>query len=466
MDIYTKRWQALGFLVAGAFLSPLDYFIVNMALPAIQSAFGASDQQLQLVVAIYGLTYAALIVCGGRLGDIYGRKRIFICGLYLFLFSSLACAFSPNITTLIVSRFIQGIGASLLAPQVLASIRVLFGSNEQAKAVGIFSAVFGLAAVAGQLLGGVLLMTHWGNLSWEMVFLVNVPVTICCIIGIHFTMDNNGTEKESGIDCKGALLLIVALLLLICPLIFGREYHWPWWIFAVMSAGAILLNVFFKHEVSAHRLQQPVLIDPTLLYNKQFTACLPMIFLYNFTAGLFICYPYYLQEFLHQNAIDTGFAIIPYGIAFFLGPLLVARLRFTTSTFIYIGLMLLMGGFLGTALLFYYGQQPFWATHITLFIAGLGHGTMMPVMMRTAIALVPKDKAGQASALVSISMQIGGVTGGAIIGTLFFSLIAIVGFPKSFALAIATIALFQIISLLISRRLSGSGNSGFNTIDK
>lgn len=105
MDIYTKRWQALGFLVAGAFLSPLDYFIVNMALPAIQNAFGASDQQLQLVVAIYGLTYAALIVCGGRLGDIYGRKRIFIWGLYLFLFSSLACAFSPNITILIVSRF-------------------------------------------------------------------------------------------------------------------------------------------------------------------------------------------------------------------------------------------------------------------------------------------------------------------------------------------------------------------------
>jgi len=149
-----------------------------------------------------------------------------------------------------------------------------------------------------------------------------------------------------------------------------------------------------------------------------------------------------------------------------LGPLLVARLRFTTNAFIYIGLTLLMGGFFGTALLFYYGQQPFWATHITLFMAGLGHGTMMPVMMRTAIALVPKDKAGQASALVSISMQIGGVTGGAIIGTLFFSLIATVGFPKAFALAIATIALFQTISLFINGRLFELRNNAFNTIDK
>ncbi len=148
-----KRWQALSFLVAGAFLSPLDYFIVNMALPAIQKTFNASDQQLQLVVAIYGLTYAALVVCGGRLGDIYGRKKIFSLGLYIFLFSSVACAFSPDISVLIIARLFQGVGASLLAPQVLASVRVLFNSTEQPKAVSVFSSVFGLASVAGQLLG-------------------------------------------------------------------------------------------------------------------------------------------------------------------------------------------------------------------------------------------------------------------------------------------------------------------------
>nr|WP_305049617.1 MFS transporter [Elizabethkingia bruuniana] len=113
MNTHSKRWQALGFLVAGAFLSPLDYFIVNMALPAIQKAFNATDQQLQLVVAIYGLTYAALVVCGGRLGDIYGRKKIFTLGLYIFLFSSIACAFSPDISVLIAARLFQGVGASL-----------------------------------------------------------------------------------------------------------------------------------------------------------------------------------------------------------------------------------------------------------------------------------------------------------------------------------------------------------------
>ncbi|KUY17312.1 MFS transporter [Elizabethkingia miricola] len=454
MNTHSKRWQALGFLVAGAFLSPLDYFIVNMALPAIQKAFNATDQQLQLVVAIYGLTYAALVVCGGRLGDIYGRKRIFTIGLYIFLFSSIACAFSPDISTLITARLFQGVGASLLAPQVLASVRVLFSSTEQPKAVSIFSSVFGLASVAGQLLGGLLLNLHWAGFSWEMVFLVNVPVTIVCIIGIHFTMDNNKDLKLSGIDYKGALLLILALLLFICSLIFGREYHWAWWIFVIMITGLVLAIVFFRYEVKLYRQNRPVLIDPTLLVDKRFSLSLPVIFFYNFTAGLFICYPYYLQQFLHYLPMSTGLAIVPYGLAFFLGPLISQRVKIPVNTLIYIGLGLLIIGFSTSSILFYLWQKPSLATNITLFLAGLGHGVIMPVMMRTAIALVSKDRAGQASALVSISMQVGGVTGGAIIGTVFFSTIDILSFPKAFALAILMIALFQITGVYINTRLT------------
>ncbi|MCL1680889.1 MFS transporter [Elizabethkingia miricola] len=454
MNAYSKRWQALGFLVAGAFLSPLDYFIVNMALPAIQKAFKATDQQLQLVVAIYGLTYAALVVCGGRLGDTYGRKRVFSLGLYIFLFSSIACAFSPNISVLIAARLFQGVGASLLAPQVLASVRVLFSSTEQPKAVSIFSSVFGLASVAGQLLGGLLLNLHWAGFSWEMVFLVNVPVTIVCITGIHFTMDNNKDPKLSGIDYKGALLLILALLLFICSLIFGREYHWAWWIFVIMITGLVLAIVFFRYEVKLYRQNRPVLIDPTLLLDKRFSLSLPVIFFYNFTAGLFICYPYYLQQFLHYSPMNTGLAIVPYGLAFFLGPLISQRVKLPVNTLIYIGLGLLIIGFSTSSILFYLWQKPSPATNITLFLAGLGHGVIMPVMMRTAIALVSKDRAGQASALVSISMQVGGVTGGAIIGTVFFSTIDILSFPKAFALAILMIALFQITGVYINTRLT------------
>ncbi|MBP2617621.1 MFS transporter [Chryseobacterium jejuense] len=453
MNTYPKRWQALNFLIAGAFLSPLDYFIVNMALPSIKNAFKASDHQLQMVIAIYGLTYGALVVCGGRLGDLYGRKKIFTLGLYTFLLSSLACAFSPTVTWLIIARLFQGVGASLLAPQVLASIKVLFSSQEQPKAVSLFSSVFGLASVIGQLLGGLLLSMHWGTFSWELVFLVNVPITIICIAGIHFTMDNSHKESNAGIDFKGSLLLILALLMLICPLIFGQKYQWTWWIFAMMISGISLLVVFVRYEMYLIKNNHPILIDPTLLQHKPFALSLVILFFYNFTSGLFICYPYYLQEFLHQDSMQTGLAIVPYGIAFFLGPLMVSRIKLSSYKMIYIGLGLLMGGFIFSALCFYLQQRPSLMTNITLFMAGLGHGTIMPVMMRTAITFTTREKAGQASGLVSIGMQVGGVMGGAVIGTLFFNMIDVLGFPKAFALSICMIGAIQIIGIFVNGRL-------------
>lgn len=453
MNAHPKRWQALNFLIAGAFLSPLDYFIVNMALPSIKKALNASDHELQMVIAIYGLTYAALVVCGGRLGDIYGRKKVFISGLYTFLLSSLACAFSPNVTWLIIFRLLQGIGASLLAPQVLASIKDLFNSQEQPKAVSLFSSVFGLASVIGQLFGGLLLSMHWGNFSWETVFLVNVPITVICILGIHFTMDNSNKKEQKGIDFNGALLLIFALLMIICPLIFGQKFGWAWWIFGILILGIVLLISFLQYETKQLQNNRPILIDPALLQQNPFALSLLIIFFYNFTAGLFICYPYYLQQFLHQNSMQTGLAIIPYGLAFFLAPLVSSRVQMKASKMIYLGLGLLMTGFLMSAVTFYFQQKPSFVTHLTLFMAGFGHGTIMPVMMRKAISLVSKDKAGQASGLVSIGIQIGSVTGGAIIGTLFFNLIPIMGFVEAFAVAVGMIGAFQLAGLWAGNRL-------------
>jgi len=453
MNIFPKRWQALGYLTAGAFLSPLDYFIVNIALPSIKKSFHASDHQLQMVIAIYGLTYAALVVCGGRLGDLYGRKKIFTLGLYIFLLASLACAFSPDIRFLIISRLFQGVGASFLAPQVLASIRVLFTGNEQPKAVSIFSSVFGLASVAGQLLGGFLLNLHWREFSWELVFLVNVPITLICIIGTHFSMDNNREEKKQSIDFVGALLLIASLLMLICPVIFGRKYHWAWWIFAILLSGLVMLVIFYQYEVKSLGKNRAVLIDPTLLQHQPFVLCLLIIFFYNFTAGLFICYPYYLQQFLHSNPVETGLAIIPYGAAFFLGPLIVPRIKLSPYKMTNIGLVLLIAGFSLTSIFIYLQEKPSLGTDISLFLAGLGHGIVMPVMMRQAISLISKEKAGQASGLISISIQIGSVTGGTIIGTIFFGSIELWAFPKAFALAIFIIAAVQIIGIFLNYTL-------------
>ncbi|AJA70642.1 Major Facilitator Superfamily [Myroides sp. A21] len=446
MNEYKNRWTILRYLVIGAFLSPLDYFIVNMALPAIKESFHATENQLQMVIAIYGLTYAALVVCSGKLGDIYGRRTIFTTGLWIFLISSLACAFSPSVQMLIFSRFLQGIGASLLAPQVLASIRILFDESERAKALGLFGSVFGLAAIVGQLLGGVLLNIHLWNLTWEIIFLVNVPVAAICLYGIYTTMPKEKVQKQK-LDYLGVVLVISALLCFITPLIYGRTYDWVWWIFAIIGGSIALAISFVKYEQYREQRQKPVLLSISLFSNKSFAYNLPIILFYNFTAGLFICYPYYLQSYLGWDVLVAGMAVLPYGIGFFLGPILFAKVDKQASFWIRSGLLLLLISFVGLGILFSQYGTPNAFMHGLFLSAGLGHGLLMPVMMKESIKSIAIDQVGQASGIVSTTIQVGSVLGGAVIGTIFFSLSSTLDYPKAFGIAIAVIGLVQLISI-------------------
>ncbi|WP_413511748.1 MFS transporter [Myroides odoratus] len=444
MNAYKNRWVILRYLVAGAFLSPLDYFIVNMALPAIKASLQATDNQLQMVIAIYGLTYASLVVCSGKLGDSYGRKTIFTLGLWIFLFASLACGLAPTINWLIFARFIQGIGASLLAPQVLASIKIYFDETERAKALGIFGSVFGLAAILGQLAGGILLDLQLWGLTWEIIFLVNVPVAAICLGGIYAYMPAEPKQKQS-LDYLGVLLIISTLLCFITPLIYGRTLGWPWWIFALIGLSFLLLALFITYEKYREKQHKNGILSMRLFQNKTFAGCLPLILFYNFTAGLFICYPYYLQLHLHWGVLAAGLAILPYGIGFFLGPIVFAQVKQSPSFWIHLALGLLFFSFVVLGLLFYWLHTPNFATHLLFFFAGLGHGILLPVLMRESIRTIAPSQAGQASGIVSTSIQVGSVLGGALIGTLFFSLSETIGFPPALALGFAAIGGAQVL---------------------
>lgn len=444
MKQHEKRWNILHYLVLGAFLSPLDYFIVNMALPTIKTAFLATDNQLQMVIAIYGLTYASFVVCSGKLGDIFGRKNVFTIGLWIFLFSSLACAFSPTITLLIVARFLQGVGASLLAPQVLASIRILFSPEEQTKAMGFFGSVFGLASIVGQLLGGFLLNFTIAGYTWELIFLVNVPIALLCLYGIYKIMPDEPEAKDKTVDLFGVLLVVVSLLGFITPLIYGRHFQWAWWIFVLIGFSVCVGFAFVKYEQYRERTQKPCLLSISMFDSPDFTTKLPIILLYNFTAGLFICYPYYLQSYLHWPALSAGLAILPYGIGFFVGPIAYAKIQFSANTWIRVGLILLTFSFIGLAGLFLVFETPVVWIAILFVSAGLGHGILMPVMMKEVMQHVKPDQVGQASGIVSTTIQVGSVLGGAIIGTVFFGLIDEMGTVVAFAVALATIGVVQI----------------------
>ncbi|MTG97334.1 MFS transporter [Myroides albus] len=457
MSAYKNRWSVLRYLVIGAFLSPLDYFIVNMALPAIKDSFEATENQLQMVIAIYGLTYAALVVCSGKLGDIYGRRTIFTTGLWIFLLSSIACAFSPTISLLIFSRFLQGIGASLLAPQVLASIRLLFDDSERAKALGFFGSVFGLAAIVGQLLGGVLLSVHLWGMTWEIIFLVNVPVAAVCLYGIYTHMSKE-TLKKQPLDIGGVLLVIGALLCFITPLIYGRAYQWAWWIFAIIGLSIVLLIGFVQYECYRERHAYPVLLSMKLFDNKGFAFSLPIILFYNFTAGLFVCYPYYLQSYLDWGVLASGLAIVPYGVGFFFGPILFAKGGRKSGFWIKLGLGLLLVSFILLGGLFSKYETPTLGMHLIFLFAGFGHGIIMPVMMKESIRYIEVDQVGQASGIVSTVIQVGSVLGGAIIGTLFFSLKSVCGYSQAFAIALIGLGVVQLIGIVFYSMLNREVN--------
>lgn len=446
MNEHKNRWTILRYLVIGAFLSPLDYFIVNMALPEIKTFLKATENQLQMVIAIYGLTYAALVVCSGKLGDIYGRKKIFTLGLWIFLFSSMACGLSPTINFLIFFRFLQGIGASLLAPQVLASIKILFDESERPKALGLFGSVFGLAAIIGQLLGGILLDLHLWGMTWEIIFFINVPVAAICLYGVYTNMPAEQRIKQS-LDFGGVILIISALLSFITPLIYGRTYNWSWWIFAIMLLSFMLLVTFVQHEKYREKRNKTVLLSLNLFQNKDFAYNLPIILFYNFTAGLFICYPYYLQAHLQWGVLASGLAIVPYGIGFFLGPNLYARVNKKPSFWILLALGLLLFSFVALGINFYLFDKPNVISHLLFLFAGLGHGLIMPVMMRESIRSITIEQSGQASGIVSTVMQVGSVIGGAVIGTIFFSFTVNLGFSGALAIALTIIGAVQIFGI-------------------
>lgn len=446
MNEHKNRWKILRYLVVGAFLSPLDYFIVNMALSEIKTFFQATENQLQMVIAIYGLTYAALVVCSGKIGDIYGRKKTFTFGLWIFLFSSIACGLSPTINFLIFSRFLQGIGASLLAPQVLASIKILFDESERSKALGLFGSAFGLAAIIGQLLGGILLDLHLWGMTWEIIFFINVPVAAICLCGIYTNMPNELKKKQS-LDVGGVILIISTLLCFIIPLIYGRKFNWSWWIFAIILLSFTLLVLFVKLEKYRENRNKTVLLSINLFQNKDFVYNLPIILFYNFTAGLFICYPYYLQEHLHWGVLASGLAIAPYGIGFFLGPNLFARINKSPAFWIQLALGLLLLSFIALGVNFYFFDKPNFISHLLFLFAGLGHGLIMTVMMKESIRSITIEQAGQASGIISTIMQVGSVLGGAIIGTLFFGLTANLGFSTALAAALVAIGAVQIFGI-------------------
>lgn len=260
------RWIAFTLLLAGGFMPPVDFFIVNVSLPSIQTTLGASPAELQLVVSGYAAAYAVLLITGGRLGDLYGRRRLFLLGMAGFTIANLLCGLAPSPAALVASRTLQGVAAAILVPQVLGPVRTLFPTERDlARALSSYGVMMGLAASSGQFLGGALVQWNPLGLGWRAVFLLKVPVALAVLLAAWFVVPETSTSHRVRIDAAGAALLSLTLACLVLPLSEGRQQGWPAWTIVMLVAVLPLAAVFLRLEARLAARNLMPLLDLRLL---------------------------------------------------------------------------------------------------------------------------------------------------------------------------------------------------------
>ncbi|MFL6665808.1 MAG: MFS transporter [Burkholderia ambifaria] len=413
---------ALVVLLIGAILPPLDYFIVNLALPAIRDGIGARPAELQLVVSAYACANAVVQITGGRLGDLYGRKRMFMVGMAGFVVASALCGLAGSGAVLVGGRVLQGLFAAILAPQVLATIRSVFSPQEQVRVMGFYGFVFGLAAVIGQLGGGALISLHPFGLGWRAIFLVNVPIGVLALLGSWRFIPESRPPRGQRIDVPGTVLLSLFLLMLVYPLTHGREAGWPLWMVACIVGALPMLGALLAVEVRRLAGGRDALLDVRLLRNPVVALGLTLAFLFYMLSAFFLSYGIYLQGCLNWSPLASGLAILPLGIGFLASPLLMPRLvaRFGGYRVLTLGFALLAAGVATTAALAgEYAPDPGFYAGIAAI--GVGQGLVLPSVVRIVLAEVDAARAGVASGMVTAMLQIGAAVGAATLGGLFLA---------------------------------------------
>jgi MFS family permease len=433
-----RRGPVLLVLLAGGFLPPVDFFIVNVALPSIRAGLGASPAALELVISGYAASYAVFLVTGGRLGDLYGRRRLFLLAMVGFTAASALCGSAVSAPVLVASRILQGVAAAMLVPQVLGAIRALYDGPGQeaqlARAIGRYGIMVGLAAATGQLAGGVLIALSPFGLGWRVVFLINLPIGAAAILGGIVLLPETVAEARPRLDLAGAGLLSLGLAALVVPLAEGRGLGWPAWTLAMLAAAPGLLWAFLRFETALARNGGMPLFDPRLLANAPFRRGLAVAALFFFTSAFYLLFAIERQDGAGLGPLGTGLSILPYGIGLFLGPLasgwLVARLGGTRLLAIGLGIEVTGYAAIGTAVAFGWTRTLLAAV---VLLAGFGQGIALPRLFNLVLGAVPARQAGVAAGAVNSVLQIGASVSVAAIGSLFFAVLGHRRGPQPYA---------------------------------
>lgn len=411
-------------LMIGTSMIILDFFIVNVALPSIQSGLHASASAIEWVVAGYGLTFAVFLIAAGRIGDRIGRRRTFFIGLSAFVASSALCGLAPNESVLVAARLAQGLGAALISPNMLSLLGVVYPGARRVKAITIYGLVMGLAAASGQLVGGLLIAANVAGAGWRTIFLINVPVGLLGLAVTRRLLPESRAEQAKHIDVGGMVLVTTALVALVLPLVQGRSAGWPAWTWMSFGLSAVLLVVFVMSQRRQSARGGSPLLDPVLFRNSSLRSGLAtQIAFWCGQAAFFLVLALYLQE-------GRGLSPLKAGLVFTIlaGAYLVVSLRAPALTLrygrdmVFAGALVLAAGDIALWLfVHHYGSGgPLALLAPGLVLAGAGMGLSITPLTSTVLAHATPETAGSISGALSTMQQVGNALGVAITGAIFY----------------------------------------------
>ncbi|GAA1271241.1 MFS transporter [Kitasatospora nipponensis] len=437
-------------VLVATFMTTLDFFIVNVAIPSLQVELRAGPAAVQWVVAGFGLALAAALITAGRLGDRFGRRRMFALGLLCFTAASAACGLAPSAGTLMAARVAQGLAAALMGPQVLAILRTSFAGPAQARAFGMYGLTMGIGAVLGQLIGGLLIRADLFDLGWRACFLINVPVGLATLGFVRRAVPESRAPHRTGLDLPGTVLITTALVALVLPLIQGRAQGWPLWTWLCLAGSAVLLALFAVHQ---RRLAVDPVVDPRLLRARPFAAGILAQLAFNFGQGsFFLVLAVYLQQGHGMDALGSGLLFTTIGAGYLLTSTTAHRTaaRLGRQT-IALGALLMAAGLVLLALAAH-GTGPAdsaWGLAPGLFVDGLGMGLVIAPLTGSVLGGVAPELVGSAAGVLATVQQVGGALGIALIGNLFYGSLdpgaAAGGFPHAFGLCMAALVLLELL---------------------
>jgi MFS family permease len=419
---YRLRWVVAAVVLAANLMDVLDATIVNVAGPSVHHDLGGSASTLQWLSAAYTLAFAVLLIAGARLGDIFGRRRLFLIGSAGFTLFSAASAAAPTIEVLIAFRALQGAFGALMIPQGFGLMKQAFTDDaELGKAFGLFGPATGLPMLAAPIVAGALIDANLWGIGWRLVFLINVPIGALTLPLAIRSLPRGATHPDVKLDIGGVGLVGVALVAIIYPLIQGRTEGWPVWCFATLAAGGVLLFVFLRYE---RRRGTDALIEPTLLTNRTYLSgtAVALAFFGAFS-GLLLCISLFGQLGEGWSPIHAGLTLTPMFVGMILGMVgsnaAVGRLG---RHLFHIGILLIAAGTAGLALTVTGARTAStWDLIPSLFFIGVGVGASIGQLFRFILTSVSMDEVGSASGVLEAVQQLSSALGVAVLGTIFFS---------------------------------------------